>query len=184
MTLLDILEYVEDKRRAQGRRYDLKNFLFISILAILCGARSYKDIETFMNTKFDKLKILLNLRWKNAPKRTMINDTLGNIDIDSLEKAFRIYSSKLLPKMQQNKTTSIDGKTLNGSYDNKNGERALHLLMAFCSNNKIVLGHVNVTKDKTNEIPCAQELVSDLGINEGTIFTLDAMHCQKKLSQI
>lgn len=184
MTLLEILEQVGDKRRAQGRRYDLKNFLFISILAILCGARGYKDIETFMNTKFDKLKVLLHLKWKSAPKRSMINNTLGNINIDSLEEVFRTYSSRLLSKMHQNKTTSMYGKTLNGSHDNRNGERALHLLMAFCSNNKIVLGHVNVTKDKTNEIPCAQELAASLGMEEGTIFTLDAMHCQKKLSQI
>lgn len=181
MTLLEILEQVTDKRRSQGRRYDLKNFLFISILAILCGARGYKDIETFMNTKFDKLKTLLHLKWKSSPKRTMINDTLGAINIDSLEESFRLYSRKLAATMPGKIAPSIDGKTLRGSHDNKIGERALHLLMAFCSNNKIILGHVNVTKDKTNEIPCAQELISTLGIAEGAVFTLDALHCQKKL---
>ena len=76
---------------------------------------------------------------------------------------------------------ALDGKTLRGSYDNKNGEKALHLLMAFCTNNKIILGHVNVTKDKTNEIPCAQELITELGLPDGAIYTLDALHCQKKL---
>ena len=181
MTLLEILEQVKDKRRAQGRRYDLKNFLFISILAILCGARSYKDIETFMNSKFNKLKTLLQLKWKHAPKRTMINDTLSAINIDSLEESFRLYSKKLALNMSSKVAPSVDGKTLRGSYDNKVGERALHLLMAFCSNNKIILGHVNVTKDKTNEIPCAQELIATLGVAEGAIFTLDALHCQKKL---
>lgn len=78
-------------------------------------------------------------------------------------------------------TPALDGKTLRGSYDNKNGEKALHLLMAFCTNNKIILGHVNVTKDKTNEIPCAQEMIADLGLANGAVYTLDALHCQKKL---
>ena len=184
MTLLELLGKVTDKRRAQGRRYDLKNFLFISILAILCGARSYKDIETFMNAKFDKLKNLLKLSWKKSPKRTMINNTLGAINIESLEEVFRLYSKLLVSQMPNKLSPSVDGKTLRGSYDNKNGEKALHLLMAFCSNNKIILGHVNVSEQKTNEIPCAQELISNLGVKEDAVYTLDAMHCQKKLYQI
>ncbi len=55
--------------------------------------------------------------------------------------------------------------------------------MAFCSNNKLILGHHDVTKDKTNEIPVAQKLIAELGLPEGAVYTLDALHCQKKLLQ-
>lgn len=60
------------------------------------------------------------------------------------------------------------------SYDHKNGKTALHLLMAFCGNNKLILGHVNVTEHKTNEIPCAQNLIWYIlePVCRGTIFTI------------
>jgi hypothetical protein len=183
VTLLEILGQVTDKRRTQGRRYDLPNFLLVSILAMLCGARTYKDIAIFMESRLPNLKAKLHLNWKSSPKRTMVNDTFKAIDINSLEHSFRDYSNKLLDNMdKEDIMPSMDGKTLRGSYDHKNGEKALHLLMAFCGNNKLVLGHINVTDSKSNEIPCAQNMLSELGVVEGSVYTLDALHCQKKLS--
>ena len=44
---------------------------------------------------------------------------------------------------------------------------------------RIILGHVEIP-EKTNEIPMAQWLIQSLGLPEGSIYTLDAMHCQKK----
>jgi len=182
MTLLEILGQVTDNRRAQGRRYDLSNFLLVSMLAMLCGSKTYKDIAIFMKANLAKLKETLNLKWKSSPKRTMVNDTFKKIDIKSLEGSFRLYSNNLLTTIGAEPIMpSMDGKTLRGSYDHKNGEKALHILMAFCGNNKLILGHVNVNEDKTNEIPCAQKLISELGLVEGSVYTLDALHCQKKL---
>ena len=34
--------------------------------------------------------------------------------------------------------------------------------------------------EKTNEIPTAQALIKELGLPEGSVYTLDAVHCQKK----
>jgi len=182
MTILEILGSIPDSRRGQGQRYDLANFLFVSILAMLCGARTHKEIGIFMHEHFNQLKKLLKLRWKQAPKKTMINDTLSNLNVPGLESGFRNYSKHLLGGNEV-VMPSLDGKTLRGSYDNKNGEKALHLLMAFCTNNKLILGHTDVTKDKTNEIPTAQKLIAELGLPEGSVYTLDALHCQKKLLQ-
>ncbi len=42
----------------------------------------------------------------------------------------------------------------------------------------IVLNQVNVTKDKTNEIPVAQDFIDKTPI-ENTIISFDALHCQK-----
>ncbi|MCK4608846.1 MAG: hypothetical protein KAT71_05160 [Gammaproteobacteria bacterium] len=56
----------------------------------------------------------------------------------------------------------------------------LQLLGAFCSKCALILGHVDI-EEKTNEIPTAQELITELGLPKGTIYTADALHCQKKL---
>ena len=181
--LLEILKTVPDKRRAQGRRYDLGTLLFLSILALASGAKGYKDICTYINGKFSELKSIFNIQWKRAPKKTMVHDTLRNITDKDLETAFREYANKLNETLSNDATYSgfaLDGKSLRGSYDNVKDNKMLHILTAFCVENQLILGHVNVG-DKTNEIPCAQMLIKTLGLQEGSIYTLDAMHCQKKL---
>ncbi len=46
--LLDVLSEVPDPRRAQGKRYPLAPILVISVLATLAGAKSYRQIHSFM----------------------------------------------------------------------------------------------------------------------------------------
>ena len=55
---------------------------------------------------------------------------------------------------------------------------ARQLVSAFDHDDLIVLSHVEV-EDKSNEIPAAQALIESMGL-PGRVFTLDALHCQKK----
>jgi hypothetical protein len=183
--LLDIFSTIPDHRRAQGRQYDLGTLLFCSVLALMSGAKGYKDICTYINGRFTDLKKIFNIKWRQAPKRTMVNDTLRAVKDSDLEKAFREYSNKLHNAIETDVDLSgfaLDGKSLRGSYDNIKANKVLHVLTAFCVNNQLILGHISVG-EKTNEIPCAQELIKQLGLPEGSIYTLDAMHCQKKRSK-
>lgn len=180
--LLEILKTIPDHRRAQGRQYDLGTLLLLSVLALLSGAKGYKDICTYINCRFTALKNIFGLKWRQAPKRTMVNDTLRAIKDTDLENGFRDYANKLNEALKANADISgfaLDGKSLRGSYDNIKGNKMLHLLTAFCVEKQLILGHISVG-EKTNEIPCAQELIKQLGLPNGSIYTLDAMHCQKK----
>lgn len=55
----------------------------------------------------------------------------------------------------------------------------LQMLSAFCAETQLILAHVDIA-EKTNEIPTAQHLIEELGLPEGTLYTADALHCQKK----
>jgi len=46
--LLEFLEELPDFRRGQGRQYQIGHVLYSSILAILCGADSYRKIYIFI----------------------------------------------------------------------------------------------------------------------------------------
>jgi hypothetical protein len=76
---------------------------------------------------------------------------------------------------------AIDGKTLRGSFDAFNDRKAAHVLSAFDVDGQIILGHLAIA-EKSNEIPAAQEMIAALGLS-GRLFTLDAMHCQKNISE-
>ena len=80
---------IKDFRRPQGRRYELDKILLLSVIAILCNAKSYRDISRFIKTKFESLKQELSLSWKRLPAYTTIRNIIQGIDQDELELAYR-----------------------------------------------------------------------------------------------
>ena len=76
---------------------------------------------------------------------------------------------------------AIDGKTLRRSADRANGKSALHLVSAWSSANRLVLGQVKVD-DRSNEITAIPQLLNMLEVS-GCVVTIDAMGCQKKIAK-
>ena len=55
--LLDVLADVPDPRRAEGKLYKLPHVLLFSILAIVAGYNSYRDIVTFIDVHRRRLNV-------------------------------------------------------------------------------------------------------------------------------
>lgn len=177
--LLSTFSAIPDQRRREGRLYELQFILFFSTLAILSGADSYRKIELFIKENFIVLKKEFNLKWRKPPAYTGIRKIILGVDSQKLEKAFRKYS-KTIAGLDSKKYAfiSMDGKALRGSFDNLNDQRMAQIFSAFLTDQNIILAHEKID-EKTNEIPMAQKLVKELGI-DNCIFTMDALHCQKK----
>jgi hypothetical protein len=178
--LRSYLQKVKDVRRKQGQRYDLGNILLLSILAILSGAVSYRKIQAFISVHFELLKVVFDIKWKRVPAYTTIRKILQRVDAGSLESAFREYSQELDSKAgEDRRVIACDGKTLKGSFDRFQDQRAVQLFSFFNVDSQIILAHEEIA-EKGHEIPAFQGLIKSLGIS-GCIFTGDAIHCQKKL---
>lgn len=180
--LLKYLRKIPDPRRAQGKRYQLSYFLLFAIFGILSGAKSYRELVRFMTKRLKVLNDMFNLNWEAAPSKSQIGKIIAEMNNNDVERAFREYSDEILHCKLGKKTCGVglDGKALKGSFDSSNSRNMLQILSAFCATTKIILGHIEID-EKTNEIPTAQQLIKELGLPEGTIYTADAMHCQKKL---
>ena len=61
-------------------------------------------------------------------------------------------------------------------------QKAIQVLSAFWADSRIILAHEEIA-EKTNEIPTAQALFTQLGLLD-CIFTFDALHCQEKTLDI
>lgn len=72
---------------------------------------------------------------------------------------------------------AIDGKTCRSSYDRSKSKDAIHMVSAWATANRVVIGQVK-TDDKSNEITAIPELLNILAL-KGCIVTIDAMGCQK-----
>ena len=59
--LTTIFSQVEDPRRDITKLHQLNDILLIAILAVICGAETWKDIETFAISKVDFLSTFLEL---------------------------------------------------------------------------------------------------------------------------
>jgi hypothetical protein len=93
--LLSYLKQIKDPRRGQGQRYKLADVLLVSILAILSGAESYRDISRFMKLRLCTLNQWLGINWKAAPSKSLLGYILGRLDRKNVETSFRSYSKNL-----------------------------------------------------------------------------------------
>lgn len=175
------LAELKDFRRPQAQRYKIQDVILFSILALLCNSKSYRDIHRFMKTHFEKLKKDFSLNWSSPPAYTTIRNIIKGTPAEDLEAAFRAYTQSLVHYNEHATELlhiAVDGKVLCNSYDNFNDKNALWKLMFFDADKKLILGHVSI-EDKSNEIPAVQSLLQELEL-KNVVFTIDALHCQKK----
>lgn len=182
--LLDFLAEVPDPRRAQGKLYSLPHVLLFSIFAIVTGCNSSRGIVTFIDVHRRKLNEAFGLTWRRAPAHTAIRYILQRLDPASVEASFRRHAALLQAARATSGQGSIalDGKTLRGSFDHYRDRAAAQVLSAFATDTALVLAHIDIP-EKSNEIPAAQKLLTELGLAAGAIVTMDALHCQKKPSR-
>jgi hypothetical protein len=182
-SFLALLGEIDDPRRAEGKLYQLRHVVLLSILAIVAGANSYRGVHSFIEVHLCRLRAAFGLRWCRAPAYTTIRGILQQLDPGSVERVFRRHAAVLQGEAHGRLPwhVAIDGKTLRHSFDRFADRKAAHLLSAFASESALVLAHLDCD-DKSNEIPAVQTLLGELDL-AGAVLTVDAMHCQKKLSR-
>jgi len=178
--LLQYLMQIPDKRRGQGKMFDLPHLLLFSILAIASGAESYRKIAIFIEENFETLCTFSNAKWKRPPSYNTLRYAICELDQKATEKVFREFS-KESAKFEKGKwkTVSLDGKALKHSFDNVADQRFKQILSAFSPETNIILAHEKIGVSKENEINAAIKLMKNLKLNN-VVYTLDALHTQKK----
>lgn len=181
--LVSCLAAIPDRRRAEGKMYGQVGVILFSIIAMLSGARSYRQIHALIAARLPLLNAAFpKAALRRAPAYTSVRGILRQIDPDALEVAFRRHAQELeqiCAPADPSRFIAIDGKTLRQSFDAFSDTKAAHVLSAFAVDHQIILAHEAVD-EKSNEIPATQALIAALGLC-GRVFTLDAMHCQKNI---
>jgi hypothetical protein len=173
-----VFSELRDVRRAQGKRYALEPLLCAIVMSMMAGATSLRTIEVFIAERLEQLNGLFGTNWRKAPSWVGIRKFLLQLDENELECAVRHFAQQRAAAPPGRQFIALDGKALRGSASRLDEMAARHIVSAFDQHGLIVLGHVEVT-EKSNEIPAAQALIESLGL-QGRVFTMDALHCQKK----
>jgi hypothetical protein len=181
-TFLSLLSTIPDPRRAEGKRYQLRHILLFTILAIVSGANSYRSVRTFMKVHRVTLNKAFGIDWKTVPVHSAVRYILQRLKPGEVENVFRRHAANLddIPTSGA-RAVALDGKVLKHSFDAFHDARARQILSAFATDTALVVAHVEID-GKSNEIPAVQRLLKELDL-EDKVITLDALHCQKKLSR-
>lgn len=91
---------------------------------------------------------------------------------EAFEQCFRAWVAAIR-QVLPGEIVAIDGKTLRRSHDRAAGLAPLHLVSAWATANRVVLGQV-ATEAKSNEITAIPRLL-ELLLLQGCIVTIDAM---------
>jgi predicted transposase YbfD/YdcC len=166
--------------RVEGRcEHKLLDMVVIAVCAVITGADSWVEVETFGKLKEEKLRGFLELA-AGIPSHDTFGRLFGALDADEFQKCFARWVDGVF-QVSDGQVIAIDGKTVRRSHDRTIGKDAIHMVSAWASTNGIALGQRKVDA-KSNEITAIPELLRVLEVSN-CIVTIDAMGCQKKIAQ-
>jgi hypothetical protein len=167
---------LEDPRCPINRRHLLSQRVVIAIAGVLAGANGGKDIERFGRAKEQWLRPLLTLSF-GIPSHDPVGRVFSLLDAQAFEACFGQRVSEI-GELIPDEVIAVDGKTLRGWHERAGGPGALHLVSAWATAHRVVLGQV-ATEAKSNEITAIPQLLALLHL-EGCTVTIDAMGCHTK----
>jgi predicted transposase YbfD/YdcC len=175
LSLVDSFSEVTDPRVNRRRRHGLIDIIIIAMLAVMCNADTWKDINIWGVANHQWLETFLELP-NGIPSRDTFRRTISRIAPDQFQKAFLRWLGCINKKIKG--VIAIDGKTLRRS---RNGDKGpLHIVSAWACEQHLTLGQRTVD-GKSNEITAIPQLLATLTL-QGAIVTIDAMGCQKNIA--
>ena len=177
--VLKFLGEIPDPRIDRCKKHSLESILFISLVGMLCGADSVREIVEFADGNEDWIRNYVGFE-EGIPSHDTISRVFSLIDKNVFCMMFTKWTQSLQKiteeKQKENKVIAIDGKTLCGSLGSDLKGMA-HMLHAWSVENGLCLGQQAV-KDKSNEITAMLPLLKLLDL-KGCIVTADAIHSHK-----
>lgn len=179
---------VEDPRVVGRCDHSLLDIIAIVLLATLCGAEDWPDIELFAKSRHEFLKTFLALPC-GIPSHDTFRRVFGRLDRQQFAAGLFAWTQALHAATTNAATTNaatskpiiaIDGKTLRRSFSKGRGLGMLHLVTAWATEQHLTLAQV-ACEEKSNEITAIPELLKLLSLNGATV-TIDAMGCQTEIA--
>jgi DDE_Tnp_1-associated/Transposase DDE domain len=170
ISLMELLEGIQDPRHARGKRHPLPALLNLAVVAMLAGMSSYEAIVDYGKERGWEFLELLGFTTRKGLCKATYSRVFRRLDVAEFEARVGAWiRGRLGPGDAPH--IAIDGKTARGSRDG--GTPGVHLVSAYAPEVKAVLAQLRVDA-KTNEHKAALELLGVLPL-AGKILTGDAM---------
>ncbi len=174
--LLDHFSRIEDAREPHRVAFPMAELLLLAVCGTIADCDDYDAIAVWGDTHLDFLRRFLPYH-HGVPSGRWLTIMMNRIDPALFSACFTSWVRACWPDRPE--LVAIDGKTSRRSHDRGQDRAPLHLVSAFATTSRLVLGQEAVA-GKSNEltaIPALLERLAAGGGLRGAIVTIDAIAC-------
>lgn len=179
VSLVEHFSPLQDPRIERNKLHELIDILVLTVCAVASGAEGWEAIEQFGKEKLDWLRQFVPLK-NGVPSHDCIAYALSRLSPRGFQECFLSWT-RAVTEQTGGEVIAVDGKTSKGSRDRKANRNPLHMVSAWATTNRLVLGQ-EATEEKSNEITAIPKLLGLLEL-KGCIVTIDAMGCQRAIAE-
>jgi len=179
--LLEHFSVIEDPREPWKVAHPLAEVLLLVVCGTIADCDDYDHIAAWGEAHLPFLREMQPYHY-GVPGGRWLTLLMNRIDPGLFSACFTAWVREMWPNRPD--FVAIDGKTSRGSHDRSNGKAPLHLVSAFATTARLVLGQEAVS-DKSNEVTAIPILVERLAANDGlkgATVSIDAIACNATIA--
>jgi predicted transposase YbfD/YdcC len=169
---------LKDPRQCAKVLYPLTEILLLALAATIAGADDFVEVTLWGEQHQAFLRRFFPYAL-GLPSHDTMCDVFAAVDPDLFRVCFQDWVKDLRDGAPE--LIAIDGKTSRRSHDRAKGRKPLHMVSAWATGQRIVLGQ-QACEEKSNEITAIPLLLKSLDLR-GALVTIDAMGTQTKIAQ-
>ena len=180
-SLLQHFSAVTDPREPWRVAHPLPEVLLLVVCGTIASCDDYTDIVEWGQAHLSFLRRFLPYH-HGLPCADWLRTLMNRIDPDLFSACFMSWACELRPDAPA--LIALDGKTSRRSHDRAAGKRALHLVSAFATQERLVLGQ-EAAEGKDCEqtvIPLLLERLAAAGALGGAVVSIDAIACNPTIA--
>ena len=155
-SIIEHFSELDDPRAAHRIEHQLDDILVITLCAVICGADNWIEVSNYGRSKAEWLR-----EWLALPNGIPSHDTFewvfARLKPQQLQQCFMNWTQAVY-EQSAGALIAIDGKTLRGACERGERPCMIHMVSAWASQNRLVLGQCKV-EEKSNEITAIPELL-------------------------
>ena len=177
--LIDHLSALDDPRQQAKVLYPLPEIVLLLLCATLAGADDFVETQLWGEENLGFLRRFLTYE-HGVPSHDTLGEVIRVLDPDAFKSCFTSWVEGLRETAPD--LVAIDGKTSRRTHARRHGREPLHLVSAWASRQRLVLGQQAVA-GKSNEIVAIPLLLERLAL-QGALVSIDAIGTQNKIADI
>lgn len=185
--LLDHFAEVADPRESWRVAHPLPEVLLLVVCGTIASCDDFDDIAAWGEAHLSFLRRFLPFH-HGVPGERWLNILMNRLDPELFSACFMAWARELRPDAPDlvvpPNQVALDGKTSRRTHDRAAGTAALHLVSAFATRERLVLGQEAVAA-KSNEIEAIPLLLDRLGAEsglDGALVSIDAIACNPRIA--
>ena len=180
--LLDHFGTIPDPRDPRYVAHPLREIMFLVVCGSICDCDDFDLIADWGEAHLDFLRRFMPY-YHGVPSGRWLNIMINRTGPTLFQEAFTAWVRETWPERPD--LVAIDGKTSRRSHDHAEGTKALHLVSAFATTSRLVLGQ-EPTPEKSGETSAIPVLLKRLAADDGlkgALVSIDAIATNPAIAQ-